>query len=136
MANNVQPNYPGDVIEWIADRNFSVEEKSLSNAAAMTFVSGAVCGPSSADAGTQAILLADGIPTPDGADADSIYIGPKVTTVIGVAQTGPFLMRGPAVVKSDGLNYAAATSVPAVDAILRGLDIQVLKNAPNVGPTA
>lgn len=125
MASNAQPDYFGDIVKYYANRDFCFETRTIKTG--VNLVPGSICGD---DTG-MAPLLVDPGPPVDG-DAEAIYLGEAVTSA-AADTTGLFLVRGPAVVDGDQLDFNTATSEAQAITALNNLDIRLLSEAPDIG---
>jgi len=120
MAQSTETTRVGEWLKWLANRDFCLGILSLKTATAQTIYSGA-------------LLEADG-------DGYIIVANGKEGDVVGIAMveqplvaTGGekvlCLVRGPAIVDSDKLSYAANVSWAEVAAALAALDIRPAQSA-------
>ena len=124
MVTKTEALVIGDVLVWEADRKYCVEEWLIENAVAseVTFVVGVTLEP-----GTSATTQK--IPCGTAANADSILLEKVTVAASSNSSLASVLIRGPAVVNGDNLDYNSQT-VATVDAAL--LDELILVKT---GPT-
>ena len=118
MAQDTERNYPGDFLKWICNRDFCLDILTTKAATADILYPGGLLMDS-----TGAINVANG----SEASVYAIYLGPQITVAGGEKILA--LVRGPAIVDYDMLNFEASVTWAECAAALAALDILPAQSA-------